>query len=72
MEETGDGLVGELIDVADLDLEVVLAVDPGPLAGCIRRLIAQSGRGESAVAGFNSVIGDLESGPHGEEPTHVA
>jgi hypothetical protein len=72
MEEADEGLVGELIDVADLDLEEVLAIDTGPLAVCIRRLIAQSSQEESSVAGFESVIAGFESGTGGEEPTHVA
>jgi len=70
MEEADEGLVGELIDVADLDLEGILALRSGPLAGCIRRLIEQSSE-ESSVAGFESVIVGVESGPGGES-THVA
>ena len=71
MKEADEGLVGELIDVADLDLEGILALRSGPLVGCIRRLIEQSSREESSVAGFESVIVGVESGPGGES-THVA
>jgi hypothetical protein len=67
MEHADDELVGELIDVAALDLEEILTVDAEqPLANCIRRLIEQNSRGEgSAIAGFESFIG-------GDEPTNVA
>jgi len=65
MEEADGGIVGELIDVADLDLEEILTVDGAPLAHCISYLIAQNRRGDAAVAGFDSFIG-------GEEPTNVA
>jgi FXSXX-COOH protein len=65
MEEADDELVGELIDVSALDLEEILGADDGPLANCIRRLIEQSSREGSAIAGFESFIG-------GDEPTNVA
>ncbi len=65
MEEADDGLVGELIDVTDLNLEEILAVDAAPLARCIGRLIAQNNREGPAIAGFDAFIG-------GEEPTNVA
>ena len=66
MEEADEGIVSALIDVADLDLEKILGHESAPLAHCINRLIAQNLRGGSAVAGFNSFVGD------GEEPTNVA
>jgi FXSXX-COOH protein len=64
MEEADDELVGELIDVAALDLSEVLALRDSPLAHCLRRLIEQNSRDGSAIAGFESFIG-------GEEPTNV-
>jgi hypothetical protein len=66
MEEADDGIVGELIDVAGLDLQEILSVDSAPLAHCISRLIAQNRRGGSAIAGFDAFIGG------GEDPTNVA
>ena len=65
MEEADGELIGELIDVTDLDLEEILGADRAPLAHCISHLIAQSSRGGAAIAGFQSFIG-------GEEPTNVA
>lgn len=65
MEEADDELVGELIDVAGLDLQAILGADGAPLVHCINRLIAQSSSGVAAIAGFNSFIG-------GEDPTDVA
>lgn len=61
MKDADDALVGDLIDVAALDVEQILAADHTPLAGCLRRLIQLDSRGGTAVAGFESFIGRDES-----------
>ena len=57
MEEADDALLGDLIDVADLDLDVILGADSDPLTRCIRRLIALNSREGSAIAGFDAFVG---------------